>query len=130
MRAAGGGELGAARVVCREPDPLGDEGRGQDRAIEAQMMPRLLALATRAPQIAEVRGSGAMLAIELVRPGSLEPDAAEAARIARGCAQRGVLVLTCGTFGNVLRFLPPLVIGADLLGDALDVLDDVVTSRG
>ena len=108
---------------------------GAARAIEAHVAPRLRALAARAPQIAEVRGRGAMLAIELVRPGTLEPSAAEAARIARECAQRGVLVLTCGTYGNVLRFLPPLVIGADLLDDALGVLDDVVlgtttTTRG
>ena len=100
------------------------------RAIEARVVPRLRALAARAPQIAEVRGRGAMLAIELVRPGTLEPDAAEAARIARECAQRGVLVLTCGTFGNVLRFLPPLVIDADLLDEALEILDDVVSGRG
>ncbi|HEY8720291.1 4-aminobutyrate--2-oxoglutarate transaminase [Pengzhenrongella sp.] len=100
---------------------------GAARAIEARMVPRLRALAARTPAIAEVRGRGAMLAIELVRPGTLEPDAAETARIARECAQRGVIVLTCGTFGNVLRFLPPLVITAGLLDDALDVLESVVT---
>jgi len=103
---------------------------GAARAIEARMVPRLRALAARAPQIAEVRGRGAMLAIELVRPGTLEPDATETARIAHECAQRGVLVLSCGTFGNVLRFLPPLVIGARLLDDALDVLEAVVTRTG
>ena len=48
-----------------------------------------------------------MLAIELVRPGTIEPDQARTAAVAR---PRGLLVLTCGTYGNVLRFLPPLVI--------------------
>lgn len=96
------------------------------RRIEETVVPRLRALAERAPQVAEVRGRGAMLAVELVRPGTLEPDAAEASRIAAACAQAGVLVLTCGTWGNVLRLLPPLVIGADLLDDALGVLEEAV----
>ena len=67
-----------------------------------------------------------MLAVEITRPGSLEPDAVETARIARGCLERGVLVLTCGTYGNVVRFLPPLVIDDALLDDAMDVFAEVV----
>ncbi|GGB97711.1 4-aminobutyrate aminotransferase GabT [Cellulomonas carbonis] len=102
---------------------------GAARRIEARVVPRLRAVAERAPQVAEVRGRGAMLALELVRPGSLEPDAAEAARVARECAQHGVLVLTCGTYGNVLRLLPPLVIGDELLDEALDVLEAVLEGR-
>ncbi|HEY3439003.1 MAG TPA: 4-aminobutyrate--2-oxoglutarate transaminase [Actinotalea sp.] len=102
---------------------------GAARGIEAVVRPRLEALASRAPAIAEVRGRGAMLAVEIVRPGTLDPDPAEAARIARGCAAEGVLVLTCGTYGNVLRFLPPLVIDHRLLEDALDVLDAVATAE-
>ena len=65
--------------------------------------------------IGDVRGRGAMLAVELVRPGTTEPDAELTGRIARACHAQGVVVLTAGTFGNVLRFLPPLVIGQDLL---------------
>lgn len=93
------------------------------RAIEDRVRPRLTALAERVPAIAEVRGRGAMLAVELVRPGTIEPDAALAARVARACAQQGVIVLTCGTYGNVIRLLPPLVIPTDLLDDGLDVLE-------
>ncbi len=63
-----------------------------------------------------------MLAIEIVKPGTRTPDAAEAGRISSACHQRGVLTLTCGTYGNVLRFLPPLVIPEALLEEALDVL--------
>ena len=80
------------------------------------------------PAIADVRGCGAMLAVELVRPGTLEPDKAAAQRVAAACAQQGVLVLTCGTWGNVLRLLPPLVIGPDLLAEALTVLEDELRS--
>ena len=69
----------------------------------------------RTPSIGDVRGRGAMLAVELVRPGDREPDAARRRRVAAACHAEGVVVLTCGTYGNVLRFLPPLVIGEDLL---------------
>jgi 4-aminobutyrate aminotransferase/(S)-3-amino-2-methylpropionate transaminase len=93
------------------------------RAIEATMLPRLRALQQRTGVIGDVRGRGAMLAVELVRPGTTEPDAGLTGRIARACHAEGVIVLTAGTDGNVLRFLPPLVIGQDLLVEALDVLD-------
>jgi 4-aminobutyrate aminotransferase / (S)-3-amino-2-methylpropionate transaminase / 5-aminovalerate transaminase len=96
---------------------------GAARAIEATMVPRLRALQERTGVIGDVRGRGAMLAVELVRPGTTEPDAKLAGRIARACHTQGVVVLTAGTYGNVLRFLPPLVIGQDLLVEALDVLD-------
>src|SRR3954469_8392198 len=99
------------------------------RAIEATMRPRLLALQERTPAIGDVRGRGAMLAVELVKPGTLEPDAALTGRIARACHARGVVVLTAGTWGNVLRFLPPLVIGQDLLSEALDVLDEIFAAE-
>jgi 4-aminobutyrate aminotransferase/(S)-3-amino-2-methylpropionate transaminase len=96
---------------------------GAARAIEATMLPRLRALQERTGVIGDVRGRGAMLAVEIVRPGTTEPDAELTGRIARACHAQGVIVLTAGTFGNVLRFLPPLVIGQDLLIEALDVLD-------
>jgi 4-aminobutyrate aminotransferase/(S)-3-amino-2-methylpropionate transaminase len=87
------------------------------------MRPRLAALAGRYPSIGDVRGRGAMLAVELVRPFTREPDAVLTARVAAACHARGLVVLTAGTFGNVLRFLPPLVIGQELLREGLDVLD-------
>ncbi|HQY33025.1 4-aminobutyrate--2-oxoglutarate transaminase [Actinotalea sp.] len=102
---------------------------GAARRIEELAVSRLTALAERAPQVAEVRGRGAMQAIELVRPGTLEPDAALAGRVARQCAQQGVLVLTCGTYGNVLRLLPPLVIDLELLAEGLDVLATAVLEQ-
>jgi 4-aminobutyrate aminotransferase / (S)-3-amino-2-methylpropionate transaminase / 5-aminovalerate transaminase len=102
---------------------------GAARAIEVTMLPRLRALQERHAVIGDVRGRGAMLAVELVRPGTLEPDAALTGRIARACHARGVVVLTAGTWGNVLRFLPPLVIGEDLLTEALDVLDEAFAAE-
>jgi len=98
---------------------------GAARAIEATMLPRLKALQERTAVVGDVRGRGAMLAVELVRPGTTEPDAELTNRISKACHAQGVITLTAGTFGNVLRFLPPLVIGQDLLTEALDVLDAV-----
>jgi 4-aminobutyrate aminotransferase/(S)-3-amino-2-methylpropionate transaminase len=94
------------------------------RRVGELMLPRLRALAESYPVIGDVRGRGAMLAIELVRPGTIEPDPAAAARVAAACHQAGLLVLTCGTFANVLRFLPPLVIGNELLSEGMSVLED------
>jgi 4-aminobutyrate aminotransferase/(S)-3-amino-2-methylpropionate transaminase len=102
---------------------------GAALAIEGAMLPRLRALAARHPSIGDVRGRGAMLAVELIRPGTREPDPELTGRLARACHARGVVVLTAGTWGNVLRFLPPLVIGQDLLADALDVLDEAFAAE-
>ena len=95
------------------------------RRIELTMSDRLRALAEKVPAIGDVRGRGAMLAIELVEPGTTRPDAALAGTISAACHQAGVLTLTCGTYGNVLRFLPPLVMPDHLLDEALSVLEEV-----
>jgi 4-aminobutyrate aminotransferase/(S)-3-amino-2-methylpropionate transaminase len=97
---------------------------GRARRIGELALPRLQALASRHPEVGDVRGRGAMVAVELVGgKGDLTPNPALLADVVRRCAAEGVLVLTAGTYGNVLRLLPPLVIGEDLLLDALDVLD-------
>jgi 4-aminobutyrate aminotransferase/(S)-3-amino-2-methylpropionate transaminase len=101
---------------------------GKARRIGEIMLPRLHKLAATHPEIAEVRGRGAMIAIELTRPGTLEPDPASTAAVAAFCHAHGLVVLTCGTFGNVLRFLPPLVIGEDLLEEGLGILEDAFAS--
>lgn len=74
--------------------------------------------------IGDVRGRGAMIAAELVRPGTRDPNPDAVAAVNRYCHDHGVLTLTAGTFGNVLRFLPPLTISDDLLHEALGVLAD------
>src|SRR5215213_8176332 len=115
-----GGTYGGNPVACAAALATIETMRERDlagraRAIEATMLPRLRALQERHPGIGDVRGRGAMIAVELVRPGTREPDAELTGRIARACHAQGVVVLTAGTFSNVLRFLPPLVIGQDLL---------------
>ena len=90
--------------------------------IEELATSRLREIQASHPQIGDIRGRGAMLAIEIVQPGGIEPDAALTGAVAKYCHERGVVVLTCGTFGNVIRLLPPLVIGDDLLLEGLGVL--------
>ena len=93
------------------------------RSIEQRLTQRLGELAQRHAAIGDVRGRGAMMAVELVRPGTTEPDAALAGAVSAACHAAGVVTLTCGTYGNVLRFLPPLVMPDHLLAEALDVLE-------
>jgi 4-aminobutyrate aminotransferase / (S)-3-amino-2-methylpropionate transaminase / 5-aminovalerate transaminase len=97
------------------------------REIETLLVGRLRDLAASFPAVGEVRGRGAMVAIEIVEPGTTIPDPAMAARLSAGCHQAGVLTLTCGTYGNVLRFLPPLVAPDRLLHEAMDVLAEVAS---
>jgi 4-aminobutyrate aminotransferase/(S)-3-amino-2-methylpropionate transaminase len=92
------------------------------------IMGRLRALEERHPQVGEVRGRGAMCAMELVEdPDTKEPLVADTMnRIAREALERGVIVLSAGTYGNVIRLLPPLTIEETLLADGLDVLEEAV----
>ena len=99
------------------------------RRIEAVVREKLEPLAQELAVIAEVRGRGAMMAIELVRPGTLEPAPDLAKAVAARCHSRGVLLLVCGTYGNVIRLLPPLVIGEELLAEGLDILADTLRSQ-
>jgi 4-aminobutyrate aminotransferase/(S)-3-amino-2-methylpropionate transaminase len=92
------------------------------RAIELLAMTRLRTAQASDPRVGDVRGRGAMLAIELVDPATGEPDAALAGRVAKAAHAEGVIVLTCGTYGNVIRLLPPLTISDELLTEGLDVL--------
>ncbi|QIS18143.1 4-aminobutyrate--2-oxoglutarate transaminase [Nocardia terpenica] len=96
---------------------------GRARAIEAAVLPRLRDLAAETGVIGDVRGRGAMLAIELVRDG-VEPDSDLAKAVAAEAFSRGVVLLTCGSYGNVIRLLPPLVIGDELLAEGIDVLGE------
>jgi 4-aminobutyrate aminotransferase/(S)-3-amino-2-methylpropionate transaminase len=89
---------------------------------------RLTAMAAKYLVIGDVRGRGAMQAIEIVVAGSKDPNPAAMASVIKYCQAQGVLILTAGTYGNVIRFLPPLVISDELLIEALGVLDDAFAS--
>ncbi len=92
------------------------------REPETIAVQRLTAAKTADPRIGEIRGRGAMIAIELVDPTTGEPDAQLTGAVAKAAHAEGVIVLTCGTYGNVIRLLPPLSIPDHLLIEGLDLM--------
>ena len=98
------------------------------RELEILFRGRLEEMRGADPRIGDIRGRGAMLAIELVDPATGDPDAALTGRIAAAAHAAGLVLLTCGTFGNVIRFLPPLAISDELAHDGLDVLRDALAA--
>ncbi|MDR6390690.1 4-aminobutyrate--2-oxoglutarate transaminase [Paraburkholderia phenoliruptrix] len=87
---------------------------------------KLTALQKDAPQIADVRGPGAMVAVEFCKPGSTEPDADFTKRVQARALERGLLLLVCGVYSNVVRFLFPLTIQDAVFDEALAILEDVI----
>ncbi len=129
-----GGTFGGNPVVCAaalatietiEADGLLERAR----QIERLMKDRLLALQAADDRIGDVRGRGAMIAVEFVKPDSAEPDAALTNALATAAIAAGVIVLTAGTFGNVVRFLPPLTISDELLTEGLEVFSGLLAER-
>ncbi len=100
-----------------------NDARQIAKDLEAIMLPRLAAMQINHPTIGDIRGRGAMIAIELVKPGTIEPDAARTTALNNFCHQHGVVTLTAGTYGNVFRFLPPLTMPIPLLEEALGILE-------
>lgn len=134
-----GGTFGGNPVACaaaiavfesiEENNLLAEAGR-----IEVTLRAGLEKLAQRYDIIGEIRGRGAMIAIELVQPGTAEttkaPNAEAVTALVAFAAQHGVLFLNAGTYGNVLRFLPSLAVSDALIEDGLRVLDDALASLG
>jgi 4-aminobutyrate aminotransferase/(S)-3-amino-2-methylpropionate transaminase len=121
----GGNPVACAAALASIETMKADDLRGRARAVESLFVPRLQALAEKYGVIGDIRGRGAMLAVELVS--DLEkktPDAELTAAINRYCHSQGLVTLTCGTFGNVFRFLPPLSASDELLSEGLDILED------
>ena len=131
-RAGGlGGTYGGNPLACAAALAVLDTIESENlveraRQIGEVMLDRLRALSTTDPRIGEVRGRGAMIAVELVEPGSTTPDSALTQRIAADAHAQGLIVLTCGTYGNVLRFLPPLSMPDHLLHEGLDILEQAL----
>jgi 4-aminobutyrate aminotransferase/(S)-3-amino-2-methylpropionate transaminase len=128
-----GGTYGGNPIACAAA--LGAmEAIREDKLVERArqigkiLNERLTAMAAKYSVIGDVRGRGAMQAIEIVVAGSKDPNPAAMASVIKYCQAQGVLILTAGTYGNVIRFLPPLVISDELLIEALGVLDDAFAS--
>ncbi|MCT1617072.1 4-aminobutyrate--2-oxoglutarate transaminase [Kocuria indica] len=130
-----GGTYGGNPVACAAA--LGaietiEDWNLADRALEIENIinEELGSLAESSPIVGELRGRGAMMALEFVKPGSKEPNADAAKQIAAKCLEQGVVILTCGTFGNNVRLLPPLVIDFDLLREGLRIFAKAIEEAG
>jgi len=129
-----GGTYGGNPVACAAAlaaiETMEEEDlAGRAREIGVILTDRLGRLAEKYDEVGEVRGRGAMIAMELVTdPDTKEPAAALTSAVNQGCHERGLVTLTCGTYGNVFRFLPPLSISDDLLHEGLDVLEESFTA--
>jgi 4-aminobutyrate aminotransferase/(S)-3-amino-2-methylpropionate transaminase len=130
-----GGTYGGNPIACAAAlatiDTIEADGLVQRAVqIEQLMKSSLGRMQAEDDRIGDVRGRGAMIAVELVKSGSAEPDPVLARTLATRAHSAGVIVLTCGTFNNILRFLPPLVISDELLIEGLDVLALILKDAG
>jgi 4-aminobutyrate aminotransferase/(S)-3-amino-2-methylpropionate transaminase len=128
-----GGTYGGNPIACAAALGVFETMEAEKLVERANHVGKILGDALRQMQskysvIGEVRGRGAMQAIELVKPGTKDPNPDAMNAIVKYCQSKGVLVLTAGTYGNVVRFLPPLVITDELLTDALGVLEEALAS--
>ena len=96
--------------------------------IENVMKPRLLAMQAKYPVIGEIRGRGAMLAIEFILPGTRTHNSAAVDAVVKHSHANGVVILNAGTYGNVIRFLPSLAISDALINEALDVVEQGIAA--
>ena len=119
----GGNPVACAAALATIATIEDDDMVARAGQIESLMKDRLGRMQAEDDRIGDVRGRGAMIAVELVKPGTTEPDAELTKKLCAAAHQAGVIVLSCGTFGNVLRFLPPLAISDELLVEGLDILE-------
>ncbi|MBT1035296.1 aminotransferase class III-fold pyridoxal phosphate-dependent enzyme [Canibacter sp. lx-45] len=128
-----GGTFGGNPVSCAAAKAVFEliaEGTPQQNAqrVERVLGGGLRKLQEKHPAIAEVRGKGAMLAIEITKPGTLNPDKELVDKIIAHACKNGVLLLNAGLNYNVLRFLPPVKISDELIADVLAVIDEAFTA--
>ncbi|NDB07147.1 MAG: 4-aminobutyrate--2-oxoglutarate transaminase [Actinobacteria bacterium] len=128
-----GGTYGGSPIACAAAlgaiETIKEEKLVERSAKIGQMMRSALeSMQAKYSIIGDVRGRGSMQAIELVKAGTKEPNTEALGKIVKYCQSRGVLILTAGTYSNVIRLLPPLVMPEHLLKEALTILDEAVAS--
>jgi 4-aminobutyrate aminotransferase / (S)-3-amino-2-methylpropionate transaminase / 5-aminovalerate transaminase len=124
-----GGTYGGNPVACAAAVGAIEAMRKHDlaaraRELGARMHERLTAIAERHPEAADIRGRGAMMAVEIAGADGRTPDPVRVGSLSAYCHAHGVVTLTAGTYGNVLRFLPPLSMPDHLLDEAFDVVSE------
>ena len=122
----GGNPVAAAAAIAVLKQLEGGEAFERALEIEAIIKSRFESLQSKYPVIGDIRGRGAMMAVEFVEPGTKNPNKAAVDAIVKHCHTNGVLVLNAGTYYNVIRFLPPVAISNELLEDALNVIEEAL----
>jgi 4-aminobutyrate aminotransferase / (S)-3-amino-2-methylpropionate transaminase / 5-aminovalerate transaminase len=123
----GGNPIACAAALGAIETMRADDLVGRARALGTVLRARLDALAAKYPVIGDVRGRGLMQAIELVSdPAAKTPDPKLTSALGAACHRAGLLTLTCGSYGNVMRFLPPLVISEALLDEGLSIVESAL----
>jgi 4-aminobutyrate aminotransferase len=102
-----------------------------DRAqvLGTRLIERLQRAKAHNPRMGDIRGLGAMVACDFINPDSQAPDADLAKRVQQAALKKGLLLLTCGVYGNVIRFLFPLTIEDAIFEEALTILDNVLSEN-
>lgn len=128
-----GGTFGGNPVSCAAAVAVFEQIEKLDLLAEGQRIGKTFGDGLRQLQsefdcIAEVRGFGAMLAIEITKPGTLEPDAERVSAIIEYAGKNGVILLSAGLYGEAIRFLPSLKMTDELLLDVVSVLREALTA--
>ena len=124
----GGGNAVATAAACATIDTIRDEKLVENASVQGErLMHGLREIQAEHPVIGDVRGLGLMVGVEFTGTDGA-PDAASAGRVQKACLQRNLLLLTCGTYGNVIRWIPPLVVTAEQIDEALGIFNEAVTA--
>ncbi|WP_298981015.1 aspartate aminotransferase family protein [Caldilinea sp.] len=126
----GGGNAVAAAAAAATIDVIQEEGLVENAAQQgARLLKGLREIQAEHPVIGDVRGRGLMVGVEFTAPDG-RPAAETATRVQAECLRRNLLLLTCGAYGNVIRWIPPLVVAADQIDDALAIFNEAMASVG
>ena len=121
----GGGSAVALAAACETVRVIRDEGLAENAAqMGEHLQTRLRALQTKYPTIGEVRGRGLMTATEFTRDG--EPDKTTAKAVAKYCIDHKLLLMTCGPYENVIRWIPPLIVTKEQMDGALTIFESAL----
>jgi 4-aminobutyrate aminotransferase/(S)-3-amino-2-methylpropionate transaminase len=123
----GGNPVACAAALATIATIEGDGLIERARRLERLMTEPLLRAQAADDRIGDVRGRGAMIAVELVKSGTADPNPELTEALSKAAHAAGVIVLTCGMFGNVIRLLPPLTIGDELLTEGVDILTGLLS---
>ena len=124
----GGSPLGIAAALA-VLDVIRDEGLcDRATALGDKLKARLRGMQNEVPEIADIRGPGFMVAVEFANPSNKEPDAGFTGRVRMEALKRGLILLTCGVYGNVIRFLAPITIPDAHFAEAMDILEEAVAA--